>query len=314
MEKLQKISTTEFEPFADGLAQTFIQRWDMFPRQLDDGSYVCVKVPLTQDHIRSHLDGEITIGAYLLDEESQARFIVIDADDQEQMTKLTAVASNLAADGIPSYLEQSRRGGHLWLFFETHVAGRDARNFGRGIIAVHELGEVELYPKQDRLGEGPGSLIRLPFGLHRSDMKGYGFITPDGLPLAPKLNEQVLLLLNPQDIPEAVFAEFREVGEQQTAKPESKPSEPNGETLSARIKATITMEDFVGQFVLLSPKGRGYCPFHDDQHKSFSVNAEQNYWNCFADCGGGSVIDFWMKYQEIDFKTALGELAGILEI
>jgi DNA primase len=48
------------------------------------------------------------------------------------------------------------------------------------------------------------------------------------------------------------------------------------------------------------------------------VNDEKGYWKCFAGCGGGSVIDFYMQYQEqvlgreCDFKAAVGELAEML--
>jgi hypothetical protein len=58
--------------------------------------------------------------------------------------------------------------------------------------------------------------------------------------------------------------------------------------------------EFVSQYVDLKPTARGaigLCPFHDDHHPSFGVNDEGNYWHCFAGCGGGSVIDFWMKWQ-----------------
>jgi hypothetical protein len=65
------------------LAQRFVQRWDLHARQLDDGSYVCVHEQLNVGHLLDHLRGEITLGTYLLDQESQARFIVLDADDAQ---------------------------------------------------------------------------------------------------------------------------------------------------------------------------------------------------------------------------------------
>ena len=42
------------------------------------------------------------------------------------------------------------------------------------------------------------------------------------------------------------------------------------------------------------------------------MNTQGNYWNCFAGCGGGSVIDFWMLLRGIDFKTAVTELEQML--
>jgi DNA primase len=64
------------------------------------------------------------------------------------------------------------------------------------------------------------------------------------------------------------------------------------------LKATVSVPDFVGRFVPLDRQGRGLCPFHDDQHQSFQVSAEGNFWHCYAGCGGGSIIDFWMKMRE----------------
>ena len=83
-------------------------------------------------------------------------------------------------------------------------------------------------------------------------------------------------------------------------------------TLSRRIKATISAYDLISQYVELSESGMGFCPFHDDRHSSFSVNIEGNYWHCFAGCGGGSIIDFWMKFRSLDFSSALSELVEII--
>jgi DNA primase len=81
-----------------------------------------------------------------------------------------------------------------------------------------------------------------------------------------------------------------------------------------KVKQTITVEDLVSQFVDLNAKGIGKCPFHEDDNPSFSVNVNENYWNCFSGCGGGSVIDFWMKLNNVDFKEASQDLAERLGI
>jgi DNA primase len=85
--------------------------------------------------------------------------------------------------------------------------------------------------------------------------------------------------------------------------------------VSEKIKARVTVLEFVSQYVELKPAASGaigLCPFHDDHHPSFGVNTEGNYWHCFVGCGGGSVIDFWMKWQKCDFATAVRELAEML--
>ena len=67
-----QISNEEMSRPALVLAQQFIQRWDLHPRQLDDGRYLCVREPLNAGHLFSHLLGEITLGTYVLDEKSRA--------------------------------------------------------------------------------------------------------------------------------------------------------------------------------------------------------------------------------------------------
>jgi len=108
---------------AQVLAQRFVQRRGAHARQLDDGSYVCVHEQLNVGHLFAHLRGEITLGTYLLDQESQARFLVLDADDEQGWERLGHLARALADEDVPAYLEKSRRGGHLWLFLAEAVAG-----------------------------------------------------------------------------------------------------------------------------------------------------------------------------------------------
>lgn len=52
----------------------------------------------------------------------------------------------------------------------------------------------------------------------------------------------------------------------------------------------------------------GSCPFHTDPKPSFAIYTENNTWNCFAKCGGGDVIAFYMKLKGVDFLNAVQEL------
>ena len=302
----------EIYTLAGMLSGTFIQRKDLYARQLEDGRYVSVRKPLVENHLVGHLNGQITLGAYVLDEESRARFAVIDADDDLQLARLANISMSLAQRGIPSYLEASRRGGHMWIFFDHPMLGQVARAFGKSILASSGLDKIELFPKQDMLVDGPGSLIRLPFGIHRKDGRRYGFVTPEGEPLAKTFAEQIRLLSNPRTVEKAALDEFISEYKAFVPKPTLVKYEALGETLSVQIKRSITVLDFVEQYVELSSAGRGLCPFHDDHHFSFSVNAEKNYWHCFAGCGGGSIIDFWMKWRDVNFRQAVKELAVTL--
>jgi len=216
-------------------------------------------------------------------------------------------------------LERSRRGGHLWLFFERPLIGREIRKFGRGLLKHFNIDSVELFPKQNKLKTGPGSLVRLPFGVHRKSGKRYGFFNTQGQPIAPALSWQIMVLEDREVVPKPVFEQFRGVGSGKTERrgfdgagrpKQTNANGDNGLLPSERIKAAISVKDFVSQFVELSPNGVGLCPFHDDNNPSFNVNDSAGYWHCFACNRGGSVIDFWMELNDCDFKTAVRELSG----
>ncbi len=303
---------------AELLGKTFIQRRDIFASQLEDGRYVAIKQPLTERHLTLHLKGHITLGAYMLAPDSTARMMALDSDADNGLLDLANLSFELEKEGIPSYLETSRRGGHLWFFFEQPHEGERVRAFGKGVLRHHGLEGVELYPKQDRLYGGPGSLIKLPFGIHKKSGQRYPFIRRDGSWLAPTVREQIQVLSAHQTVPEAIFGAYvtNELEKQKRHVPR-----PSGTIYASndieRVKKTIPLIDFISAFVDLRPVASGAvgrCPFHDDEHPSFGVNKEGNYWQCFSGCGSGSIIDFWMKWKGIDFPQAVDELVDLLGV
>ena len=319
--KEQLADVEEMSSLADVLAGQFIQRWDLYAKQLDDGSYISVKKKLRPSHLIAHLNGKTTLGSYLLDQDSKGRFLVFDADDEPNWRRLVALSAALNDLGDIGYLERSRRGGHLWLFLAEPLPARDIRLFGQGLLDHFRIKDVELFPKQSRLKSGPGSLIRLPFGIHRKSGRRYGFYLPDGRPLAPTLREQVQALGTPETISKALFERFwgnvsvtdSDRSPEAAKDPQRSRLPVDGDApVSERIKKAISVREFVLRYVELSPKGNGLCPFHDDHVASFSINDEDNYWSCFACQTGGSVIDFYMSQHGCDFKTAVKELAAML--
>jgi hypothetical protein len=314
----ERLFRSELEPdLVAGFGRTFINRFDRYPLQLPNGKYVTVDEPLTMPMIEAHIRGTRTIGAYALDAQSTAKWICFDADDGLSWYGLRALHTFLADKQMPSYLETSRRGGHLWLFLEP-MSGKDARRFGKHLLAEHHLITVELYPKQDKLRTGPGSLVRLPLGVHRKNSRRYFFISSSDTSIIPNIDHQLHMLSTPERVARSVLTSFV------PALPETQPvttfikQEPaKSETPSARIKNAVSVFDFVGRYVPLDENGRGFCPFHDDHHQSFSVSQDGNYWHCFAGCGGGSIIDFWMKWreklgQDTTFLATITELARML--
>ncbi len=60
----------------------------------------------------------------------------------------------------------------------------------------------------------------------------------------------------------------------------------------------------------------GLCCFHDDDHPSLSVNVETGLFHCFSCDAKGDVFDFYKRFQDTDFPTALkeiGKIAGAVE-
>ena len=107
----------------------------------------------------------------MINEKGLCSFAVFDADTQDNLQYLWKLHKRLMSLNYPSYMESSRRGGHLWIFFVTPVPASCARAW---LLPYWQQG-LELYPKQDE-GKGYGSLIRLPLGIHRRSGKRYPFV------------------------------------------------------------------------------------------------------------------------------------------
>jgi hypothetical protein len=250
-----------------------------------------------------------------------AHWLCFDADDEAQWNKLLTVADTLEAQHLTPYREPSRRGGHLWLF-TAPLPGIFARRVAAGLLHEYQL-EVEVYPKQGELTSGVGSFVRLPLGVHRKSGKVYPFVSRSGQPLAPSIREQVALLASPDRVPLpfilGVLARtpFSPATQPKPTSAFRKVEPTTQMPLSERLKATISVLEFVSRYVPLNERNMGFCPFHDDHHQSFGVHPDANYWHCFAGCGGGSIIDFWMKWrekqgQDSSFTATITELRKML--
>src|SRR2546423_8006471 len=158
----------------EAYASLFVHCWSQYAVQQRDGSYWRVREPLTLPLLAAHLAGRCTLGTYLLDEQQQCSFAVFDADSPDGLEQLVGLAMELALSGIPTILEASRRGGHLWVHLAEPTSARAVRAWL--LPAAHLLG-VEFYPKQDALGpDGACSLIRLPLGVHRQARGWFPFV------------------------------------------------------------------------------------------------------------------------------------------
>ncbi len=150
-----------------------------------------------------HLLGIETIGTYVIDETGCCRFAFFDADSLDGLVQLLGVQRRLASDGVWSALEGSRRGRHLWVFFTSPVEASLVRHW----LVPYCLAGVEFYPKQDTVSyEHPGSLVRVPLGVHRRSGRRYPFLIPEGegdrlVPVARSVAESLTWLATVQRVP-----------------------------------------------------------------------------------------------------------------
>jgi len=78
------------------------------------------------------------------------------------------------------------------------------------------------------------------------------------------------------------------------------------------LRARLNIVDVVGDYVQLKPKGRRYwglCPFHNEKTASFSVDGEEQMYYCFGCHKGGTVINFVMEMERMEFLDAVKLLA-----
>ena len=80
------------------------------------------------------------------------------------------------------------------------------------------------------------------------------------------------------------------------------------------LRQRLSIVDIVSRRVPLTKKGQNYwgcCPFHNEKKPSFSVSEDKGCYHCFG-CGEhGDIISFTMKSENVDFKTAIKELADM---
>jgi hypothetical protein len=323
----QRVSTAHTSALLTRWREQLGGRRTAYAVQRADGRYRCVPSPLTPALLAAHLAGRLTLGHYVLDEQEQCRYAVFDADQPDGLQQLVALQQTLAARGIPSSLEASRRGGHLWLWLAQPTPAAQVRAWLRPLCPPH----LELYPKQDHTAGGYGSLIRLPLGVHRRSGRRYPFLVadPDSQRLRPvegSVHAQLSWWLQqPAAAPPAHLdgaAQTRAEAHLPTppVHAQASYSSPHARApLPARtspILAWCLARDplaVIGRYVLLDQRGVGRCPFGwhhrggQDRHPSFKVfphTPAGNCWYCYTWGRGGSLFDFFRLLWQVDARTA----------
>ena len=261
----------------------FLTRRQPYARQQEDGSYRWVFQRLDRLALLAYLQGKETLALSSTDELGQCRWVCVDADAPTGLDQLRLVQQALEEQRLPSLLECSRRGGHLWLFFTLPQPASLATGIVHGVLdplyASGQLPNVlEIYPDHTELGHA----VRMPLGIHRRTGLRYPFFHRDGIPIdLEDLPAAIAFALaQPAIRPEqlrAVSATLDVAGQSSVTSsggPSASSVPAYSSTTSAVIRWVDAQVNLLDLLEELAPAtdmrlaGQGYlgwCPFHDDQ-------------------------------------------------
>ena len=302
------------------LARLCVGRGNDYALQRADGLYTRMFQPLSMEVLRFHLAGVHTVGSYVIDEWGSCRFAVFDADSEAELLQLLDVQSHLARDGVASYLEGSRRGGHLRVFLDSPVEPARLR---RWLLPYCPRG-IEFYPKQDGADwQHPGSLVRLPLGVHQLSGRRYPFVSlvDDQLePVARSLSGVLTWLSTVEQVQVPDLEAREDVSTAWALSTKKNTLQKSVPVVRPDRKMTIRewclQQDapwVIGRYVALDERGMGCCPFgwhHRDGQDSRSSlwvyrprGADLCCWYCHAWQQGGSLFDFLRYYYGLDARA-----------
>ena len=250
---------------------------------------------LTDEIIRQHMEGTITVGLYAINPSNQrCKWVAIDADYKNAMEDLLKLQYRLTQDRIEPALEMSQRGGHLWIFLATPLLAQECR------IYVHDLAQrlgvpvkgsglaegIEVFPKHDMISAAEfGNAIRGPLGIHRGANRRFWFYGADYA-----LEDQIAYLKHLRKVTEEELQRF--IAGKNTAGPD-KPPDVRRTVRSNRKEGTGSEFRILEHVTRLRKVGRNYvarCPScadggHDRVGDNLAILiADPRFYKCWAGC------------------------------
>ena len=252
---------------------------------------------LTYETLRRHLEGRITIALYAINPSTQrCKWIAIDADYKDALEDLLKLNYYLGRDGVSAALEKSRRGGHLWVFFESPQLARSCRVYVYDLalrLGVPVKGSglpegIEIFPKHDELKRGEfGNAIRGPLGVHRGASRRYWFYGADY-----DLEKQMAYL---KRLPKVSSSQLEGLIAGKAGPPQLAPRAVRGEAVRSKSGNGSRHEFRIVEHIgtKLRKVGRNYvtqCPScaasgHDRSRDNLAISIEEpRKYICWAGC------------------------------
>jgi hypothetical protein len=101
----------------------------------ENAGWEAIRAPLTPEIILAGLTRQgPPISGYMLRPDNTTHVFAVDFDTDNGMAQAMAVADAMANDGVPAYIEASRRGAHLWCVVLDRMPGKVIRRALRGWI------------------------------------------------------------------------------------------------------------------------------------------------------------------------------------
>ncbi|MGB9900994.1 MAG: CRISPR-associated primase-polymerase type A1 [Pseudothermotoga sp.] len=203
--------------------ELFSGRKDVFAVQTDQGYYP-VRLSMKKKDVVEHLNGEKTLGVYVLRSDNSVKFAAFDVDVKKSLNQnyqelvelckqtVRDLCERLRLENIKYYVEFSgNRGYHVWIFFDRWLQAYKVRAILKKIaedIPSDERISVEVFPKQSDTNGGLGNLIKLPLGIHRKTLNNCVFVDENFEPFPNQLDYLLKIQLNDSDAFEKKYSEI----------------------------------------------------------------------------------------------------------
>jgi hypothetical protein len=256
-----------------------------------------VREPLTPEVVLAGLTGKgPSLSAYMIAPGSTSHVLAYDFDTDDGLSQAYTLSRFMVTQGLPSYVETSRRGAHLWCILDRALPAVAIRMAARGLLQGAGLPDtddhIEIRPGSDRVdaewhehvegavvGSGLGHALRLPLMPHPKTGKQGRLLYPSGTPIPGTLADIILAMDWAPADKLLVWAErYKPPPVERIPPKHSKPHEPFPEDPSTASELLRTLWG-----VPNAAPGRSVrCPAHEDKMPSLSILRDDRRVICKA--------------------------------